>query len=332
LRWELVPGFHRTIDGVRIAVNSSGMRGPEAAPAKGDRIRVAILVNSIHPRVPEAQTFPRRLERILRSADPRFEVFAIGVDGYDTLQEVTALEQRVLALEPDAVVACFRLSDIGTNPIDVRGLGAAVPNAKGSGGGLRVWRGVRALLGSGGESGLTLAQGTDPYGSLIPPASSDIVLAAQFKRIAESQAFFASASSSSAARAVVEAPGRLWLNKFADLKNIGKIRFALGKLETMAHAHGFRVLIVIVPFFYEVDGRYLEEPAHRIIRHEARLNEFPVVDLLPAFRAAGFGKVSRNGVELSPHGHVVLAKGLFRALRKHTFPDLERGVDGGSRR
>jgi hypothetical protein len=303
------------------------MRGPEVAPAKGDRIRVAILVNSVHPRVPEGKTFPRRLERMLRASDPRFEVLALGVDGYDTLQEVTALEKRGLAFMPDVVVLCFRLMDIGINPLDMRGVGVS-GRPYGAGGGLRVWNWARGVLGLDGDLGrreTTLAQGADPYGPLFPPATSDVVLDAQFKRIAESQAFYAAASAESVQRAVVDAPGRLLLNKYADLRNVGKIRFALRKLETLAHERGFRVFVAVVPFFYEVDGRYLEEPAHRIIRHEASLSGFPFVDLLARFRAAGFGKVSRNGVELSPAGHVVLARGLFGALRRLFYPRaLER--------
>lgn len=329
LRWELSPGFNEVVDGTRISINGSGLRGPEVEAEKGDRIRIAVLGSSIHPRIPENQTFARKLEQKLKGVEPRFEVLDMGVDGYDPLQGVAALEQKAASLRPDVVVLCFRLTDIAVNRGDLSGL---VFRAKKGGGleGLRVWRWIREVLASGRgreEKARRLAPGADPYGPLYPPAPSDIILEAQFKRIAEIQAFYEKASGASAGRAVTESPGRLWLNKYADLKAIGRIRFALAKLETLAHSRGFRVLVAVVPFFYEVGGRYLEEPAHRILRHEADLNKFSFRDLRVRFKRSGFDAVSADGVELSPFGHAVLAEGLFRALGRAYYPELIGGAD-----
>lgn len=326
LRWELIPGFQQVVDGTRIAINAEGLRGREIAAVKGDRIRIAILSSSVHPRIHENQVFARRLEQKLKGVDPRFEVLELGADGYDTLQEVTALERKVGAIEPDVVILCYRLMDIASNRDDLRGLVFGAGEGAGSGE-LRVWGWMRDVAGFGGreEKAARLARGADPYGPLFPPAPSDIVLDAQFRRIAQSQAFFEAASGEGAGRAVTESPGRLWLNKYADLENIGKIRFALAKLETLAHSRGFRVLVAVVPFFYEVDGRYLEEPAHRILRHEADLNKFSFRDLRVRFRQAGFAAVSGGGVELGPYGHAVLAEGLFRALGRAYYQELISG-------
>lgn len=330
LRWELVPGYRRSIRKIRFTVNAAGMRGPEVAEDKGDRIRIAILGNSAHSRTREHQTFARKLEKRLQAVNPRFEVLAMGVDGYDTLQSVTALEKRGLPLAPDVVILCYRLTDIGIIPIDLKGADLAPAAGAPSGGGLRVWRWICETL-KGGDAGSERSQpfgpGADPYGALFPPASPDYFLAAQFKRIAENQALYASASAESVKKAVVEKPGRLWLNQYLNLKNIGKLRYAFRKLEGMAQYGTFKVLIAVIPFFYEVDGRYLDEPAHRIIRHEAALRDFPCVDFLPRFRNAGFFEVSRDGVDLSLRGHTVLAAGLFRALGQFFFPELGRTAD-----
>lgn len=329
LRWELIPGFDEVVDGTRISVNGSGLRGPEVGAEKGDRIRIAVLGSSVHPGIPENQTYARRLEQKLKGVEPRFEVLDMGVDGYDPLQGVAALEQKGASLQPDVVVLCFRLTDIAVNRADLSGL---VLRARKGGllGGLRVWRWIRKALTSPrgrAEAARRLSPGADPYGPLYPPAPSDIILEAQFKRIADSQSYYETASGEGAGRAVTESPGRLWLNKYADLKAIGRVRFALAKLETLAHSRGFRVLVAVVPFFYEVDGRYLEEPAHRILRHEADLNKFSFRDLRVRFQRSGFDAVGVDGVELSPFGHAVLAEGLFRALGRAYYPELIGGAD-----
>lgn len=333
LRYELGPGFQRSIRKIRVAVNSRGMRGPEVVPAKGDRIRIILLEDSVHAGTREPQTFSRKLELQLRAVDPRFEVLDMGVDGYDTLQEITALGLYGLSLSPDVVVLCYDLNDIGITPVDLRGAAPPPGEEKKSAPRLLTFQWISRTLRPRGEGRPSEgpAGGADPYGDLFPPAPTDPFLEGQFKLIAESQAVFAAASGNGAAQAVVEKPGRLWLNQYLNLKNIGKIRYAFNKLEDMALEYGFKVLIVILPFFYEVNGRYLDEPAHRIIREEASPHGFPVADLLHCFQTAGFERVSRDGVNLSDFGHVVLAKALFRVLGRFYYPELERAAESPSK-
>jgi hypothetical protein len=329
LRYELVPGFRRRIGNIRFGVNALGMRGPEVAAAKGDRIRVAVLHGSACAGVAEAKTFVRRLESLLRAVDPRFEVLDFGVDGYDTLQDVTALEEKGLPLSPDLVLLCYNLNDIGTTPVDLRAASAA---AAGSASGWRLWTWswLRRLVvpgrGAPVPDGRWAQSDADPYGDLFPPAPSNPFLEAQFKEITENQAVFAAASRAERAQAVIEKPGRLWLNQYTNLKNIGKVRYAFDKLENLASERGFKVLIVIIPFFYEIKGRYLDRPAHRIISDEAEPIGLQVADLLTRFRSAGFGRVSRDGVNLSAFGHAVLAKALLRLMGRYYYPELERAA------
>ena len=133
---EISPGVHRghprrgyqpragfdgiTKFGVRLHINSAGLRSPEIAVPKPPGFkRVLVLGDSVAFGwgVPEEKIFSRRLESMLRKqlACP-VEVVNAGVTGYSTVDEADYFTHEGLAVEPDVVLVYYIENDNVTNP------------------------------------------------------------------------------------------------------------------------------------------------------------------------------------------------------------------------
>ena len=96
--------------------NSAGLNSPNVELAKpADVTRIVVLGDSrtMAEGVPFDEIYPRRLERLLREANPgrKFEVINGGVSGYSSHQGRALLEEKLLAYEPDYVTVLFGIND-----------------------------------------------------------------------------------------------------------------------------------------------------------------------------------------------------------------------------
>lgn len=103
--------------GVRIRTNGEGWRNPEVKPEKGGRFRILILGDSVTLGwgVDEVDTFPRRLEALLRADPPGqrpIDVINLGAGGYNTTMERAAFEKFGIAYQPDMVMLVYTNNDI----------------------------------------------------------------------------------------------------------------------------------------------------------------------------------------------------------------------------
>jgi len=334
LRVELNPGYQGIVDKVRLVINSKGMRGRELPEDKDGHVRIALIGDSIAlaKSIPDEEIFATRLERMLQAVNPRYEVLNLGTDGYDTVQEVLSLKEKGLAFAPDVVVVCYCLNDIGITPLDMSFIHTFVQPHIPLLFRLRVWQWINLRLRRLKATSLfkkqleSVGAFGDFYGDLFPPAEKDAFLEEQFKAIAESQRTFAAAGRYDKKRMVLDHAGSLWLNQYTDLKSIGKLRYAFKELAAMANARGFKVMVVVIPFFYKLKGHYLDIPAHEIVVHQAKAFKLEAVDLFKKFNAAGLKGLGLDGVHLSARGHEVMAKALFEELGRLFFPDVDRAI------
>jgi lysophospholipase L1-like esterase len=109
--YRLQPGFRGRISNrvefdTQIAVNRDGLRGPEIGPKRPGRLRVLVLGDSFAfgVGVEEAQSYPRRLEALLRGRGIDAEVLNAGVPGYGLGEEADWFERHGRQLEPDFVI------------------------------------------------------------------------------------------------------------------------------------------------------------------------------------------------------------------------------------
>ena len=98
-----------------VHINALGLRGPEIArtPPPG-RTRILALGDSMTfgYYLEENQTWPARLEALLRAEGRDVEVVNAGVGGWTISSETLFLEERALALAPTQVVLGFCANDI----------------------------------------------------------------------------------------------------------------------------------------------------------------------------------------------------------------------------
>ncbi len=117
LRYRYRPGalVRGAGDPEGVSVNHLGLLDLERTmPRPAGVYRVVVLTGSIanDPSVPFAERFFRRLETQLQASMPerRVEVVNVSCEGYNTLQQVRALEQVGLQYEPDLVVVASMLT------------------------------------------------------------------------------------------------------------------------------------------------------------------------------------------------------------------------------
>jgi lysophospholipase L1-like esterase len=116
LDYEMCPDVSLIQNDVGVETNARGLRGPAIADVKSaGTLRIAAIGDSLTfgLAVPEARTWPRRVEAELRAARPdlAIEVLNFGVCGYSITDEVVAFEAKGLPLDPDVVILGYCLND-----------------------------------------------------------------------------------------------------------------------------------------------------------------------------------------------------------------------------
>jgi hypothetical protein len=133
-RYRLQPGFQGTVSNrvefdTRVSINREGLRGPEIGPKASGTLRVLVLGDSFAFGVGAQgdETYPARLQEILRSRGIRAEVLNAGAPGYGVPDETAWFERWGKPLAPDVVlVTVFIGNDLqdavpGPKPMAVDG-------------------------------------------------------------------------------------------------------------------------------------------------------------------------------------------------------------------
>jgi lysophospholipase L1-like esterase len=117
---EHAPSRSAHLMGVKVSINSLGLRGPEISLEKEvGETRVLMLGDSLTFGwgVKESETTSRRLERRLRAElSQQVTVINSGVGNYNTEMEVTYFLERGLALQPDIVILNYFINDAEPTP------------------------------------------------------------------------------------------------------------------------------------------------------------------------------------------------------------------------
>ena len=128
IAYEMMPNLNIVREGVQIRTNSDGFRDNDfTGEPKPGQFVIAVLGDSFTfgQGVPQSETFPVLLQKLLNKADNtnRIRVWNLGVSGYNTEQEAYQLENFVLDRKPNWVVVGYNINDvepIGVDPSLVR--------------------------------------------------------------------------------------------------------------------------------------------------------------------------------------------------------------------
>jgi hypothetical protein len=117
LDYELVPNVETMAQGVRVKINSYGMRDDEpwAEPAK----RIVIIGDSFTFGfgVPQEETFPILLEKEINKGGEVYDVLNLAVAGYTIQDEVNVLRYKGLKWDPEWVIIGYVLNDPEIEPV-----------------------------------------------------------------------------------------------------------------------------------------------------------------------------------------------------------------------
>ncbi len=118
LYYRIKPDFDAVLEGVKVTTNSDGYRDDAFEKRKPENKQlIAVIGDSIAfgQGVPQAQTFPSRLEKLLNSsltADKKYAVWNMGVPGYNTWQEYEVLKSLLEMADPDWVFLAYVINDV----------------------------------------------------------------------------------------------------------------------------------------------------------------------------------------------------------------------------
>lgn len=109
------PGFHGRFQGVDVAINSSGFRGPEIESANSqNRIRVLVLGDSVvfGWGAPQNAIFPLKLQGMLELVVPEIEVIPAGVGSWNTRTEYEYLRSKGVHFGPRVIILLITANDL----------------------------------------------------------------------------------------------------------------------------------------------------------------------------------------------------------------------------
>lgn len=116
LRYELKPAIKTQYGGNEISINSDGFRGPEYKTFKDkDTYRIVVIGDSsaFGKLLSFEAALPYRLQAALSRLCPRkkIEVLNMGIEGYNSAQELELLRVKGLKYSPDLVIVYYNFND-----------------------------------------------------------------------------------------------------------------------------------------------------------------------------------------------------------------------------
>lgn len=112
-------------------------------------------------------------------------------------------------------------------------------------------------------------------------------------------------------------------------------RQALIDIRDLCRQHGAGLLVVIFPFFHELNGDYPFQPIHDAVGRHCRAHNIPVLDLRDAYRAWNGPELWVHPTDQHPNeiAHGIAAEAIFHCLKANAarFLRITEGTDPGRR-
>ena len=311
LRYELTPSFSGMMRGVSYAISSDGLRGEERSVGPSNSIVVLGDSITFGLGLPLEAIYPSLLQQALDPTGRNVGIYNLGVNGYDTLQEVALLKQRGLRHNPQLVIVGFCLNDIGIA----------------GGGGQRLKEEIsrlpRWLLRLNTPWFVIwrihkfYARKEDAFLN-----SPEVFLSTYRDRIAPLN------ENESELRDMMgtvsqEYPSVL----YGDPARVGRMRFAFQELGHLAQENSFAVLVVIIPILSQGQS-YPHDMSHRIVAYEAERAGLSFLDLKDDLLEFGLERLKlddRDELHPNKDGHRLIARTLAAHLKSLLYSSSRKG-------
>jgi lysophospholipase L1-like esterase len=249
------PGFEahwrKTPFAVEVRFNSMGFRDDEFAPRREGVRRIVVVGDSLtygHG-LPEADSYPRRLEGLLQAARPHepVEVYNVAGGGHDLARIARTAAFALEHLEPDVLIYGYFLNDPLRHTADY---GDGIEPMLDASWQYRELEGFRFSLGG------------------RPRTAPRIVELA--RRAFES-------------RRLTEAT-LAWYREIHEAERWAPTGRTIADMGQRARERGTRFVLLLLPVIWKLDGHYPFEDVHAGIVAHAREQGIDVVDALPVLR------------------------------------------------
>jgi len=286
---ELAAHWRDTPYGVEVRYNQAGLRERELAP-KADGVRRIVVVGDSFTYghgLPEAKSYPRQLERILRerAPDAAVEVLNCGQGAANLAGIQQLVEFSFRALEPDVLVYGYFLND----PLDF-----APPTAFDDAGRVHDMLDVGWLHAEVAPSRTRFSLGARPLRG--PRLYEALVRAGEQRRLT--------------------ADTFEWYRDLHGPPAWPRAEAALASMRAEAERRGCRFVLLVLPVIWKLDGDYPLEDVHAHIASSARALGIEVVDALAALRGHHDSELMLHPRDRHPSGRYarIVAETLADAL------------------
>lgn len=308
--YEAVPNVEVTAWGTHIKINSYGFRDKEYDLAKSDgTYRIIVLGDSITFGIgmPFSAVYTEQLEDLFASKRKKVEVLNLSLQGYNTLSEVSTLEQIGLQFQPDMVIVGYCVNDIEPTS----NLASVIKIEK--------YRSFiyKARLIQFVSAKINKLKGILQLGKMNQ--------ASQF--IENNKEYMTDISGDqelntliNSLQTQIEKTGdSRWLSKtYSSRPHLSKLRYSFERLKRSKDKYGFDVTVMLISFFNENESTEgINKIVYNIVEHESNRLGFNVISTYDKFKSAGFNNLrlkESDNIHPNPLGHKLMAGILYEHL------------------
>jgi len=312
--YEAVPNTHGRGWGTDVVINRHGFRGHDYELQKpAGTFRIMDIGDSIAfgNNLQSGEEFPSVLETMYVTSGQRVEVMNLALGGYDTLQEVAALEDTGLAFKPDLVILAYCINDITVASENANYI-ARLKTYRSPLYRSRLAQFIRVQLDKiemvrsmkKFKNERTFGQ---TYKDRLANIDNDPLLDQLRMKLRQD-----------IASAHHDYP---FTKDYTDDIHLRRLRYGLQKLHALQTREGFRTIALVIPYLLENDeSGPLYQDVYAIIGHELDRLSIPAINLYPVFSQAGFPSLINrkdDGLHPNARGHVIMADELYKTISTH---------------
>jgi len=296
----------------QVKINSHGFRDREYRLEKERGVyRIITIGDSITfgNFLPAEEIFSEQLEALYNTGRQNVEVLNLGLGGYNTLQEVSTLEQIGTQFAPDLVVVGYCINDIGDTSPNLKYIQAAQKYGS-SIYHLRLIQWIQTKIDQINLSWHSKKMNNyerfvSNNKDYIVELGNDQTLSNRIEHLRLSLQNFAAKKGAN-----------YFVPMYLEQPYLGKLRYALEKLQKLQDKYRFHVVVVIIPVLTK-NHKDIYGAVYHIVEHEFSRVGFDVINMYDVFESTEFQKLLiRDSDTIHPNklGHRLIANQLSEYL------------------
>jgi lysophospholipase L1-like esterase len=309
--YEGVPNSEGYVWGSHIKLNAFGLRDMEYNMEKREgTYRIIVLGDSITfgNTMSLDDIYTEQLEGLYAEKNKQVEVINLGMTGYDTLAEVSALEHKGMRFDPDMVIIGYCVNDIA-----ISGNIAEIIRAEKYSSPLYRARVVQFI---GGKIARlreimkikkinTEEEFMKRYGEQMSDISNDNELNVMIDDL-------------SSLMTEMGDDDNYLAGLYTSKAHLRKLRYSFERLRHLRDTHGFDVVVMIISYLNEDElSKKKYQIIYNIIAHEAGREGFDVLNTYNVFSSTGFDNLLRadnDAIHPNELGHKLMADLLYQHI------------------